>query len=450
VDQKHRSLVPIILVSVALILLPLLSCRQVGQESSLDETAHARCSWLANGEGTHHRFGYAVGTAGDVNGDGYDDVIVGGDQYKEFTGRVYVYHGGARGLDGSPAFVGTGENVNNHYGYAVGTAGDINGDGFNDVIAGAYHHANFRGRAYLYLGSSDGLAEPASFVLDGEGPDNYFGRSVATAGDVNGDGYDDIIVGAQAYDRSTGRAYLYAGGPTGLSASPAAVLSGEGPSDSFGQSVGTAGDVNGDDYDDVIVGAHSVNNGTGRIYVYAGSGSGLKPIPSSVITGQGQGDRLGFSVGTAGDVNGDGYSDVIAGAYGVSEGKGSVYVYAGGPEGLDARPILTATGEVAGDWFGHSVGTAGDLDGDGYDEIVVGARNHDGNTGRVYLYAGSALGLDAAPLFIFDGQALNSWFGHSVGTAGDIDGDGHAEAIVGAYGHGEWTGRAYVPCTVKE
>jgi hypothetical protein len=435
------------LVSVALILLSMLACSQADQESGLEVTVNTPCGWMADGEGAHHRFGYAVGAAGDVNGDGYDDVIVGGDQYKEFTGRVYVYLGSASGLQGNPAFLGTGEDVNNHYGYAVGTAGDINGDGVVDAIAGAYHHANFRGRAYVYLGSSDGLAEPASFVLNGEGPDDYFGRSVATAGDVNGDGYDDVIVGAQAYDTSTGRAYLYTGGPTGLSASPASVLTGEGPSDSFGQSVGSAGDVNGDGYDDVIVGAHSLSNGAGRIYVYSGSGSGLEATPSFVATGEDQGDRFGFAVGTAGDVNGDGYDDVIAGAYGAREGRGYVYVYAGGTEGLAARPTFTATGEVAGDWFGHSVSMAGDLDGDGYDEIIVGARSHNGNTGRVYLYAGSALGLGATPLFVFDGQAPNSWFGHSVGTAGDIDGDGHADVIIGAYGHNEWTGRAYVPCT---
>jgi hypothetical protein len=437
------------LACVALIFVPLLACCQNNQESDTGAPADAPCSWMAEGEAAHHRFGYAVGTAGDLNGDGYDDVIVGGDQYKEFTGRIYVYLGGSRGLDGKPAFVGTGEDVNNHYGYAVGTAGDVNGDGYDDVIAGAYHHANFRGRAYVYLGSSTGLTEFASFVLDGEGPDSYFGRSVATAGDVNGDGYDDIIVGAQAYDRSTGRAYLYAGGPTGLSASPAAIITGEGPSDSFGQSVGSAGDVNGDGYDDIIVGAHSFDNGTGRIYVYAGSGSGLEATPSFVATGGGRGDRFGFSVGTAGDVNGDGFGDVIVGAYGVGEGKGSVYVYAGGPEGLNTQAAFIETGEAAGNWFGHSVGTAGDLDNDGYDEIVVGARNHDGNTGRVYLYAGGALGLDATPRFVFDGPTPHSWFGHAVGTAGDIDGDDHGEVLVGAYGYGEWTGRAYSPCTVE-
>ena len=434
---------------LALILLPLLAGCQTTQDSGIDAPVNAPCDWTASGEGAHSRFGYAVGRAGDVNGDGFDEVIVGGDQYKEFTGRVYVYLGSSHGLDRSPAFVGTGENVNNHYGYAAGTAGDVNGDEFDDIIVGAYHHANFRGRVYVYFGGSSGLG-PASVVLDGEAPGDYFGRSVATAGDVNGDGYDDVIIGAQAYDRSTGRAYLYTGSPAGLNTSPAWAVTGEGPSDSFGQSVGTAGDVDGDGYDDVIIGAHSFENGTGRVYVYGGDSSGLKANPIFVGTGSNGGDRFGFSVGAAGDVNGDGYGDILVGAYGAGEGTGSVYVYAGGPAGPGARPIFAATGEMAGDWFGHSVGTAGDVDGDGYDDILAGARNYSSNKGRVYLYAGGALGLDASPMFIFDGQECNSWFGHSVGTAGDIDGDGRAEVIAGAYGYGEWTGRAYVPCTTDD
>jgi hypothetical protein len=388
-----------------------------------------------------------VGAAGDVDGDGYGDVIVGGDQYKAFTGRAYVYAGGPTGVRASPVFVATGEDVNNHFGYAAGTAGDINGDGYDDVVVGAYHHANFRGRVNVYTGGKDGLAEPPRFVLTGEGPDDYFGRSVATAGDVDGDGYDDVIVGAPVYDDSTGRAYVYAGGPAGLSASPVFSVTGEATSSSFGQSVGTAGDVDGDGYDDVIVGAHGYDQGTGRIYVYAGGRDGLRTSPIFVASGRARGERYGFAVGTAGDVNGDGYGDVIVGAYGVGGGMGQVYVYIGSPEGLGARPACTASGEVMGDWFGRSVGTAGDVDGDGYDDVIVGAPNHDANKGRAYLYAGGAGGLDTVPLLILDGQEPNSWYGHAVGTAGDVNGDGHAEVIAGAYGYGDWTGRAYVPCT---
>jgi hypothetical protein len=268
---------------------------------------------------------------------------------------------------------------------------------------------------------------------------------VATAGDVDGDGFDDVIVGAQAYDESTGRAYVYTGGPSGLSTSPVFVATGEGPSSSFGQSVATAGDVDGDGYDDVVVGAHGYDHGTGRIDVYAGGDGGPSARPTFVATGKGRGERYGFAAGTAGDVNGDGYSDLIVGAYGASESRGQIHVYAGSPEGLGTRPVFTATGEVAGDWFGRSVGAAGDVNGDGYDDVIVGARNHDGNIGRVYLFAGGPGGLDANPLLTLDGKEPNSWHGHAVGAAGDVDGDGHGEVIIGAYGHDDWTGTACVP-----
>ena len=425
--------------------LVLVGC-QTNREPGTAQPVTDTCSWTAGGEGVHNNFGLAVGTAGDVDGDGYADVIIGGDRYKQFTGRAYVYAGGPGGLDAGPVFVATGETVNNHFGYAAGTAGDVNGDGYDDVIVGAYHHANFQGRAYLYTGSSEGLAGAPHTILSGEGPDHYFGRSVATAGDVNGDGYHDVMVGAQAYDRNSGRVYLYGGGPAGLNTGPLAVVAGEGPSSSLGQSVGTAGDVNGDGLDDIVAGAHGYKQGTGRIYVYAGDGRGLRADPVLVVTGHAPGERFGFAVGTAGDVNGDGFSEVIAGAHGARGDRGQVYVYSGGPAGPDARPAFTATGEVTGDWFGRAVGTAGDVNGDGYDDVIVGAPNHNGNTGRVYVFAGSAAGLQAVPFLVFDGTEANGWYGHAVGTAGDVNGDGRAEMIAGAYGYNEWTGRAYVLC----
>jgi hypothetical protein len=388
-----------------------------------------------------------VDAAGDVDGDGYADVIIGGDRYKQFTGRAYVYAGSPTGLSTSPVFVATGESVNNHFGYSVAGAGDVDGDGYSEVIVGAYHQANFRGRVYVYTGGREGLTASPSLILSGEAPDHYFGRSVAMAGDVNGDGYSDVIVGAPVYDQSTGRAYVYAGGPAGLSADPVFVATGESRSDSFGLPVGTAGDVDGDGYDDIIAGAHGYDQGRGRIYVYAGGPNGLRDGPIWVATGDNPGDRFGFAAGTAGDMTGDGYAEIIVGAYGVSEGRGQIYIYAGGPTGLGAQPLLIATGEIAGDWFGRAVGTAGDVNGDGFDDAIAGAPNHEGNTGRVYVFAGSAHDLETRPILTFDGTARNSWYGYAVSTAGDVDGDGQAEVIIGAYGHHNWTGRAYVPCT---
>jgi hypothetical protein len=171
------------------------------------------------------------------------------------------------------------------------------------------------------------------------------------------------------------------------------VLTGEATRDEFGVSVGTAGDVNGDGYTDVIVGAYFNDAGgtdAGRAYVYHG-GPAADTVADLVLTGEAAGDRFGLSVGTAGDVNGDGYADVIVGADGNDAGgasAGRAYVYHGSP-GADAVADLVLTGEAATDQFGFSVGTAGDVNGDGFTDVIVGAYWNDAggtDAGRAYLY----------------------------------------------------------------
>jgi len=400
--------------------------------------------WIATGEGKANNFGYSVDTAGDVNGDGYADVIVGADRYKQFTGRTYVYLGNASGLSATPIFTATGEDVNNHFGYSVDTAGDVNGDGYDDIIVGAYHYKGFTGRVYVYAGNAKGLSTTPVLTITGEGPEIYFGRSLGAAGDVNGDGYDDVIVAAEAYDNWTGRVYVYAGSSSGLGATPIFTASGEGLADSFGRSVGTAGDVNGDGYSDIVVGAHGYGDFEGRIYVYTGSADGLGAVPTLTATGEEVNGRFGYSAGTAGDVNRDGYDDLIVGADCRSNNRGWVYVYAGSINGLSATPIFTATGEGEHNHFGYSVSTAGDTNGDGYDDVIVGAFHYNDSTGRVYVYSGNANGLSITPILSATGEGPASSFGRSVGTAGDVNGKGHADLVIGACGYDNYTGRAYL------
>jgi uncharacterized repeat protein (TIGR01451 family) len=209
-----------------------------------------------------------VGTAGDVNGDGYADIIVGADWYSLEIGRAYVYHGGAGGLSGTPALTLTGEAANSFFGSAVETAGDLNRDGFADVIIGAYGHNSNTGRVYVYHGRLGGLSATPAVTLSGEAVGDYFGAAVGTAGDVNGDGYADVIVGAGGHRSETGRVYLYYGGPGGLSVPAAYTFDGEAIRIGFGYAVGTAGDANGDGYADLIVGAPRYDSYTGRAYVY--------------------------------------------------------------------------------------------------------------------------------------------------------------------------------------
>ena len=164
----------------------------------------------------------------------------------------------------------------------------------------------------------------ADLTMTGEAANNQFGRSVSTAGDVNDDGYSDVIVGASGYSSDTGRAYIYYGGASMNNAADV-TMTGEAISDNFGVSVSTAGDVNGDGYSDVIVGAHQYSSNTGRAYIYYG-GVSMDNASDVTMTGEATNNAFGLSVSTAGDVNGDGYSDVIVGAW-ASSSTGKAYIY---------------------------------------------------------------------------------------------------------------------------
>src|SRR5439155_1108693 len=232
-----------------------------------------------------------------------------------------------------------------------------------------------------------------------------FGASVATAGDVNGDGYSDVIVGAPLFDNGQtdeGRAFVYLGSASGLGTTPAWTAEGNQASAQFGASVASAGDVNGDGFGDVIVGADLYDNGQtdeGRIFVYLGSASGLATNPSSTAESNQAGAHLGASVATAGDVNGDGYADVIAGAPQYDNGQtdeGRSFVFLGSGAGLAASSGWTAESDQASAFYGHSVASAGDVNGDGFSDVIVGAPGFDnGQTdeGAAFVYLGSASGL---------------------------------------------------------
>ena len=412
------------------------------------DTLQSAAAWTATGEAASDSFG-AVAAAGDVNGDGFSDVLVGASGYMANTGRAYLYLGGIEGLSTTAALTLTGDVEGDQFG-PVAAAGDVNGDGYADVVVGARGYLTHTGRAYLYLGSAAGLNPTPALTLTGENEGDYFGRA-ATAGDVNGDGYADVVIAAHYYPGGgqQGKIYLYHGSAAGLSATPALTITGEG-TDRFGVSVGTAGDVNGDGYADVVVGAEMYPNGAGhgRVYVYHGSSTGLSATPAFIVTGASHDNRFGTTVSTAGDVNGDGYSDIVVGAdyYTIGWQEGRAYVYLGGSGGLDTTPVFVATGEYGIDHFGRAVGTAGDVNGDGYADVVIGAPDYPANNrvGRVYVYFGGEGGPDTTPDFIVDGQVSGNRFGSPAGTAGDVDGDGFSDLLVGAPPYSSSRGKAYL------
>lgn len=393
------------------------------------------------GESNGDRFGYAVSEAGDVNGDGFGDVIVGApnnDVAGTDAGRAYVYFGGP-GASASPDLVFDGEFAGDGFGTAVSGAGDINNDGYDDLLVGAPMSSAVgiaAGRAYVYFGGPGADSVP-DLVLDAEAAGDRFGESISEAGDLNGDGFADLVVGAVLSDSAgvdAGRAYVYFGGP-GVDATPDLVLDGEAAGDEFGRARGISGpcDLNGDGWTDLAVSGRrndTIARDEGRVYVYFG-GPGLDAVPDFTLDGQTIDGLLGNSVSGAGDVNGDSYDDLLVGA------RNHIYVYYGGPS-LDATPDLTFLDTIGEAW--NATGP-GDVNGDGYADVVISAVT---NTGRVDLFYGSSQP-DTTADQVWYGEAPGDWFGYSVTGAGDFKGDGIADIIVGAPQFSTFVpGKAYV------
>ena len=408
----------------------------------------ATAGWSAEGNQSNSYFGGSVSSAGDVNGDGYSDVIVGAsifDNGSTGEGAAFVYHGSVTGLSTFSNWSAEGNQTSAYFGHSVSKAGDVNGDGYSDVIIGAYSFINGQnneGTAFVYHGSASGLSLTSNWSAEGNQTSAYFGHSVSTAGDVNGDGYSDVIVGAPIFRNgqlANGAAFVYHGSVNGLSTFSNWSVEGNQTEANFGISVSTAGDVNGDGYSDVIVGAHVFDNGQtdeGAAFVFHGSASGLSTVSNWNIEGNEQNARMGFSVSSAGDVNGDGYSDVIVGATRNFYLYGTAHVFHGSASGLSLTYNWSAAGNHANGSFGCSVSTAGDVNGDGYSDVIIGAAsfyNGQSNEGAAFVFHGSASGLSLTSNWSAEGNQISAYFGVSVSSAGDVNGDGYSDVIVGAY-----------------
>ena len=401
-------------------------------------------SWKKESNQPRAGFGSSVSGAGDVNGDGFADVIIAAHLFNgglEREGRAFVFHGSALGLAQTPAWTADSNQALATI-QGVAAAGDVNGDGFGDVIFSSDYSNGERGEgiAWLFHGSAAGLGVSPAWAVEGNRVLMLFGSSLAS-GDFNGDKYGDVIVAAPGFSNpqeSEGTVFVYLGSAAGLSTSP--VWSVEGNQRFAGFGTCAAGDFNGDGYSDVVVGAG--NHGfSGRVFVYMGSASGPSASPDWIAVGDQVQGYFGSSV-SAGDVNGDGHDDLIVGTplYSVEQGRirtflGRVTVYLGSATGLSTSPAWTLTGVQRSSGLGL-VSSAGDLDGDGFDDVILGMEDYNGtqrNEGRVVAYFGSPAGLASRTRWIAEADQPFAKFGGALSAAGDVNGDGYGDVVIGAY-----------------
>ncbi len=400
-----------------------------------------------HGEAAYDNFGNDVSSAGDVNGDGYADIMVAAIQNDEggtSAGKVSIFYGGPL-RDNIADVEIVGQAAKDYLGFSCSGAGDVNNDGFDDVIIGVYEddtRGDGAGKAILLLGGNPMDAIPDAEFF-GEAAGDSFGWSVSGAGNVNGDEYADIIIGASGNDQVgfiAGKAYIYYGSAS-LDNTADVELLAKAAWDRFGKSASTAGDVNNDGFDDVIVGAFEAGN-AGEAYIFLGAAA-MDATADLTMTGEFLDDDFGSSVDTAGDVNNDGFDDVLIGAPVNSEnglGAGKIYVFNGGSP-MNNVADVKFKGKLAYGYLGaeHSIAAAGDINNDNFADIIVAAREDDagGNAaGRAFILFGGSPMNNVADVEII-GEASEDLLGKAVSGAGDFDGDHCDDILIGATGNDE-------------
>lgn len=369
-----------------------------------------------------------VAPAGDVNADGYNDFIVG----IPATAKVYVYGGGASGVDTAAGAIVS--STTSYMGGVVAGVGDTNGDGFDDVAAAQDVNTSSSyttGEVRIWRGSATSISGTGNTTLAAPARSGNFGDSVS-GGDVDGDGFSDVFVGMPGDDTAStdsGMVYMYPGSSSGTSTTSSWNYNGA-VNELCGTSVDASRDIDGDGYNDLIVGcgtAATAGYYSGSMRIWHGSAAGLSGSPDLTIDGNSTYDLLGYHALWAGDLNGDGNLDAANG--GGSSGA-TVSIIDGDGSTLSATVTETIEPDD-GDSFGYAIGAPGDVDGDGYDDLLVGTED-----GTYSLVLGGSTGM------VYDWDCDWSWHGYSNEYAGgwfdhgDWDGDGVNDMAIGLYSYG--------------
>lgn len=389
-------------------------------------------------------FGLRI-VCGDVDGDGYDDILIGAMKYDNFRGRVYLFYGGPD-MDNTADLILEGQNEGDRFGDGI-ACGDIDNDGYEDIVIGAGNYSEKRGRAYLYWGSDRHSmdANPDKIFAGEEKQGSYFGLGLPAVYDIDNDGYDDIILGAYWNQADKiGRAYLYYGNTKELmDTSHDLIFTGEKSGDYFGYTI-SCGDVDNDGYGDIVIAGFARQ---GRAYLYYGGGkSNMDAKADAIFEVESEGnDYFGAGIVCV-DQNRDGCDDVVVGAPRYNNKQGRAYLFHGNSKrSLDANPGMILEGEVDRRGLGFQE-VCGDIDGDNVNDLIIGAFGSAQRVGRVYVYWGKELaGPDPKPGRFFTGENYNDRFGFGL-ACGDVNKDGFDDLVIGADGYkaGTKQGRAYL------
>ena len=423
--------------------------------------------------------GHAISSAGDFNGDGVSDLITSAPYASSASGRVWMIFGKSTGfsssidptaLSGTDGFILNGVNNNDQAGYALAGGKDVNGDGFSDIVIGAPYANSNGGRAYVVFGSAGPFSSSFGLsFLNGNngfsitGGTSYLGASVGIE-DINGDGFADVLVAGSAgawviFGKSS--SFTSTVSVSALTGSNGFYMTG-GAGGTVFNSIASIGDFNGDGYRDFGIGVPSYNSNLGQAYIFFGKSSGftasssLSSLSSSggmVLNGVSTGDYTGNTI-VGGDVNGDGFSEIAIGAVGTSSNAGAVYVLNGNStfvsgstfnlNTLDGKNGFIIVGANNGDKAGYSLGM-GDINNDGLSEIFIGAPflYNCCQDGKFYAVFGNyqrfpvQLGLanlDTRGRVFGINRCGNSFIGMSISGVGDINGDGSQDFAIGATG----------------